>query len=498
MGDIGPVGRRQFLLTRTPVQAPPGFHHQVHADWHLYTCPGLPTLRATGPAGRPRVLLGVATGTAPGAGDPGHQLRTLGPTELEPAYRSWSGRWVLLDGSEIHQDALGMLPVLHRRDRVASAPPLVAPGAAPPDLGLRTEHMMPYLPGPQTGLDGVLRLLPGQVLDLRTGSTRPRALVAPQEVGEDRAEDVLERLGELLLAAVRGAAEVGPLVVPLTAGYDSRLALAASVRLGLRPRLVTQLHPGMSTADRRSPAVMAQRLGLVHEAVRPGPRDRGKGRLYDEQVGGLIRETDRTFFERGQFDCFSAGDVLLRGVAFDGTRAAMQERLADAPLDAAVFAVALGATPVQQRALAEWVRTVRADPQGMSVHDRFWLDQKCASYAATTELALDLVGVHSVLPGNSADYQAAALSLPWTWRRASRHHTELVARWAPQIADIPYNPPLTRVDRWRRLGGTARRRGRSLAARLRRQDRPGDRHPRSSLVVHPTPRPPSSSSGGAR
>ncbi len=476
----GPLGRRQFVLRTHPGPAPEGYReHALPGAW-LHACPELPVLRVEGPGGRVRVLLGVAvcgvTGTVPvpvdGAGtgqelaavdEVASQLARLTSPQLQEAYREWSGRWLLLDGDEVHLDATGMLSAFWREGAVASSPALLTRRRheGPP---LHRDLVLPFMPGPATGLEDLRRLLPAQVLSWRTWQVRSRPVLRVQEVDEQKAPAVLERAAARLLASVERSARLGPLVVPLTAGHDSRLALAACVHLGLRPRLVTQLYPGMARADVRLPPLMAQRLGLPHELVRPGARRPAAADLYDAQVGGLVRETDRYFLEHGQFGWMRAGDVVLRGTAFDGTRRGAHDLLDGLPLDADALGPALGASPDQQAALAEWVALVRDDPQPLSTHDRFWLDQKCASYAATTELALDLMGAHSVLPGNSTAYQELMLSLPWSWRRQSLHHKLLISRWAPAIADVPYNPPRKGMDKLARIPGALRRRWRAARA----------------------------------
>lgn len=460
----GTVGRRQFLLSEREVEAPSWFVHERWGQAHLYRCPSLPVLRLAGPDGTDRVLLGVALPT--GGTLPEEDMARLDGRELEAAYRRWSGRWVLLSDGEVHPDAFAMLSVYYLTGAVASSP-AVLPGAKIERTGFRPEHLLSYHPGPTTGIPAVRRVLPGEVLSWTSGVVRSRRLPEVREVEEAEAGSLVDELAEVLLAEVRSAARLGEVVVPLTAGYDSRLVLAACVAAGVGPRLITQAYPSMSEGDRRLPPLMAGRLGLEHELVRPGKRNAEAGRRYDDQVAGLVRERDRDFVERGQFGWLHEGDVVLRGIMFDGTRSGYGELLSGVELNARQLAEVFGATPDQEAALAIWVRGVHADPQTLRWDHRFWFDQKCASYAAVSETALDLFAPHSVMPGNSVRYQELALSLPWVWRRESRHHRELVARWAPEIADVPYNPPRGLTSRAARIPGALQRRVRTLAALAR-------------------------------
>lgn len=460
--SVGPVGRRQFVLSPRPTEVPHGFvPHELRSGWHLSTCPTLPVTRAVSTQGRDRILLGVATDTA--GRDLTHDLGQLDRAGLETAYRAWSGRWVLIDDEEVHLDGTGLLSVYRREDVLASTPALL-PGAGVPDRPLHLAHILNFQPGPGTGIDGVTRLVPSQVLSLRDGSIRTRALAHPQQVAEHDAPALVEEVGRLLLAAVAGAAELGPVVVPLTAGYDSRLLLAACMELGVRPRLVTQRYPALPAGDRRLAPLLAERLGLRHEFVDRGVHDPGLAVRYDQQVAGLVREADRDFFAHDQFGWVHEGDVLLRGTALDYTRGGMHSWLEGVELDAGPLARALGADPAQRDGLARWVAWARSDPQPMTLHDRFCIEQMLCSYTAVTETALDLLAPHSVMPGNSTAYQEAALSLPLSWRKTDRHHAELVARWAPAIADVPYNPPRTAREKIRRIPAALRRRARGVAA----------------------------------
>ncbi len=65
--------------------------------------------------------------------------------------------------------------------------------------------------------------------------------------------------------------------------------------------------------------------------------------------------------------------------------------------------------------------------------------------AAMSEIALDLTRGHTMLPGNSATYQAAALALPASWRAAGGHHASLIDEMhAPLMG-----PPINQAERRR-------------------------------------------------
>jgi asparagine synthase (glutamine-hydrolysing) len=151
-------------------------------------------------------------------------------------------------------------------------------GAMPDPLSAYRFLLFEYLPGQGSGWAGIEKLAPGTILSFEGGRIRceryfePRIAPSSQHaIDEDAA---VERLGELLLAAVqrRIVADV-PVGILLSGGLDSSLvaALAAKASPGLVAFSVRVADQGFDETPHA--AAVARHLGVSHEIVGLGKGD---------------------------------------------------------------------------------------------------------------------------------------------------------------------------------------------------------------------------------
>lgn len=451
---VGPLFRRQFVLsTAGAAAAAPPFYHRVSIPaGELHHCPELPVQHVTGADGHRWTVLGTPLETAPGR-TAAQTLETTNVDDVTQAYRSWDGRWLLVGEDSVHTDCMGYIPGFYDDVAVSSTPGLLRPDEMPSPRLVRGE-VCDWFPAPGSGLPGVRRLLPSQTLRLTGRTVRSRALPLPTE---QPAEDALDAMERMLVTAVQ-AIDAPRLVVPLTSGWDSRLILAACLAAGRDVLSVTLHYPEITRSDRTLPPRLAQKVDVEHVYVRPRRRDRAAARLYDRQVAGHILEADRRFLVRGQYDWTRPGDVLMRGTSLDGTRGSFYRELPDGAPDIETISSALLPSPIQREGLQAWLDWVEQDPQPITWQNRFDLEQGTGTWAATSDVALDLTHGHGINLGNSTAYQSAAFTLPEDYRTRSGHHSDLIARMAPALLDLPVNPPENRWLQPRRIPPAIRRR----------------------------------------
>lgn len=483
--------RRQFILAAEP--------HRIHPGWPavdcgggrvLSHCPTLPVRRATDADGQVWHLLGLAVQSLPDQPDPVEVIAGSRSGELEAAYRSWSGRWLLIGERELHMDAGGTLGVFFtRRDgrvTASSSPALVTlAGSAPAVAAMGSRPLMheaglDWYPPPQSGLAGVRRLLPSQILMLPDGSVRPRPLYVPP--GHDLGyEGTLARMESLLVTAVGNFERAtGPLMLQLTAGYDTRLLLATVLRAGIEVETFTFRYPHMAASDQQIPPKLAEIAGFRHRLIPFGADDRRRKELFAQHTAGHTVGLDVEFFARGSWDALPEGTSVLNGGVFEVARGFYWGRLppgldpADPGTADRIFATFRGALhngPSHRAALAEWLAWVARVPvEGFDLRDRFYLEQRVAGWLSTLNQGIDLTGRQLVQPANCAAFLALALSLPPELRRISQHQADLVRRMAPELLRLPINPPESRlVGQVRRLPGRLAKLRAVVEHRLQRQ-----------------------------
>lgn len=440
---------RQFVIgPRQIFEAKPGWaHHRLSGDLVLSRSTALPLLTANCPAGgvqsnanlvvQLRVLLGVAI--APNL----PAVLAAPEASLLADLRNWTGRWVLLAGDRLIADAAGLLGCYFAEGWVSSSPALLHEVLGRPGVA-RSRSLVhgtgvEWYPPPTTRFEGTSRLPAGYTIDLRSGETtkRPPLAVAARSVA-----DTLEFIETDLVNKVAAAAGAASrIVVPLTAGYDSRLLLAAALSAGLKPVAVTQLKTRMSEADRVLPPRIAAAAGIEHFTVPVAEEDPAHLELYDEHTAGHIIDIDRSYFARGQLFWAREGDLILRGGAFEVGRCFYWERLPEVMPMAEELARRFDGErdPAIIEGLRIWCHRHQSD-QSADWRDIFYLEQRVGGWLSAVEQSLDLVAGTRFHPANSIAFYEAVLSLPVEIRRQSQHHVDLVARLAPALARFPYNP----------------------------------------------------------
>jgi hypothetical protein len=419
-----------------------------------------------------RVLLGRAVQTASGRGDPRTELAA---PDIDVAARDWAGRWLLLEGDTVSLDAGGLLACFLRRidDAVwaSSSPELLralVPALDRPRTRIAPEIGMDWLPPPGSGIAGIGRLLPTQRLRLTDGTITARPLPHPDTGASPDA--LLASLQSRLVNAVSGFAPPGADVrLPLSAGRDSRLVLAAAVKAGASVRAYSFDRPGLSRADRLLPPQLAATAGLEYELIPFGPPDPRRVDLWDLHTAGHAMTADRDDFARGQHDRLSDADAELSGNVFEVGRAYYHGVLPPDP----------GATPEETAtavlrelpsghagAVLEWARWMHATPAaGWDWRDRFYLEQRVGGWLGAICQGVDLAAVPRVHIANCAAYIAETMSLDEATRRASAHHLQLIEAMAPELGALPFNARDS-------LGERVRHRARREAKELRSQRTP--------------------------
>jgi hypothetical protein len=456
--------RRQFILGPAPVQPDLGWRCEELPDGlHLSVSPELPIFAIEDGRGRPWRLLGRAVETRRGHPPPPAALSRLRDDDPSEIHRHLTGRWALVGGGCLHLDACATLSGLYRRAGkstwASSSPALIneLPGLdpareiAPPLLGVGKG--MDWYPPPASRFEGVFRLLPSQTLDLVSGKLAQRAIPAPLDPPLPY-EEAIERAAEILTTAVTAYAfGRGDVWVPLTGGYDSRLALAAALAAGLEPRTYTFERPRMSTGDRKLPPLLAERVGLPHRFVRPRFPANGERQLsFDVHTARHTIEVDRDDYARGAWDVIPSEAVLLRGGVFEIARGFYHERFpAELPPGAAgrrLLAQTFQFERFHRRSAAHRLGLERyldwsnrnACP-GLDWRDRLFMEQTVAGWLASAAQGLDLFSPELAFPANSRELLSMLLSIDPALRRQSKHHIDLIERMAPRLAGIPFNPP---------------------------------------------------------
>ena len=472
--------RRQFIVSKNT--------HALRPDWVsrdigglvLSHCPDLPVRRVLGADKTVWHLLGLPVQTDPARLDPVEALAASRAGDIAELCRSWTGRWLLLNNRAVHLDTGGTLGCFY--GMVDGALTLTSSAGVMAELlgeeasfrrPLAHEAGLDWYPLPGSGLAGVRRLLPTQVLDPARPMDDPGFLTfrRPFPAVPPGFSDSLayERMESILVTAIRNlhrslsGPEGGnrPLMLQLTAGYDTRLLLAAAQKAEVPFATFTFAHRALTPGDRKLPPKLARLAGVEHHLIPCPPLDSQRQRDYAAHTGGHTAAMDGEFYANGAWDGVPEGAVVLHGGVFEVARcfywgqippglAADGEDTASRIFDA--FRGKLYNPPSHCEALREWLAWVARTPDvlpggTMDLRDRFYLEQRVAGWLSAIDQGVDLTGRQLFQVGNCADFLAIALAMPVDVRRSSQHQAELIRRMAPDLLSEPINPPQPAVLR---------------------------------------------------
>lgn len=475
--------RRQFVVGPRP--------HPVHADWvthplgddlWLSACPDLRAVVTRDARGVTWALLGIAVQTVAALPDPAAHVAASASADVPGLHGSWAGRWALVGDGRVHMDACGLLGCFATVDRTgavwaSSSPALLdrlRAGRGVDPRALSYEVGLSWYPPPRSRLEGVRRLLAGQVLRLADGGVVARPLTPPIARARPPGE-TLELLGDAL---VTGMARLprpddGRLWLSMTAGRDSRVVAAATRAAGVEATMFTRIAARTSVADRLLPPRIAADGGWEHVVVRGGPHLCERIPLIDAHAAGHVSRRDAEPFLAGTRDglagiavggwCFEVGRALIRRT--------LPAQIGD-PAEAARGIARRYREPSRSSgadALREWLEWVIAAPQEVDWRDRFYMEQRLGGWLAAKEQLFDLTGPERYPVVNCARTYGLMLGLPDDRLMGGAYQAELVRMLAPELAAYPFNPP-------------AREFGRLRAARIR-LSHPGELARRTGLRV---------------
>jgi hypothetical protein len=451
------VIRSSYALARSPRVVPDGWSRDTLEGWTLLTSPELPALAledATGMqlgwvVGHPvdldagRIVRTPITTTVP-TNDPSFVTR------LDEDLHRYAGRWVALvlrPQQLILPDGDAALPALFapELEAVVSNPFLLAPpDELPHDSPLvdvqRVWHSwMPFGCG-TTPLIGVELLKPNHVLDLSSWSERrvwPRGGLDLIGV-----EDGARELGRAFEGMISAAADDSTAFVSLTAGGDTRVAVASCRAIVDRVEFFTVAFPDpLGTTDVHWAPVVAERFGLRHRIL-PWKRP------TDDDIRRFMYLTGCQNGEpRGRLAAPSYAQLGGDGVYVSGLHGNMvrgeEWRSTDRP-DAALGPADLVTRllyPLHPELLGRAEAWLAEAPPLHSL-DLLTLAQfeACDSgWGGTLSLAYPDAARVTLYPNGARSVLDAMLRVPWQDRRADRVRTHLIeSRW-PELLEIPFN-----------------------------------------------------------
>jgi hypothetical protein len=392
------------------------------------------------------------------------ELASLGdPTaQITAALDKYGGRYVLFifNGEDqiVVNDAGGLRQVFYYQGEDGSMWLAPQPGLISNKFGLKysdeanaflesetiQKSKEPWWPGISTPFSGVLHLLPNHQLDLKTGAAKrywPRERIKKYSLTKGA------RVGSSILRGLMKAANNRfDLAMAMTAGYDSRIVLAAGKEIVKDFYGYTMIYHKLTpkSSDVVVAAKLAEFVGIErHLFTCDQPMTADFEYLYKHNLEKSYQSYGNIVF--GRFQNLDQNKVVVKSVVNEIVRCfyyrtGVYPFNVDADLLCAISK--LGTHPFVKKYFSEWMADAAPAVQnGYKLLDLFYWENRNANWQAMSQLEFDLAQ-EEFTPFACRSLLATMLGVDHKYRCMPKNifQREMVKASWPELDTIPYNP----------------------------------------------------------
>ena len=448
--------RQQFLLTQVREENfPATWSVKELRGWMLVSHESTPIADVVDPSGQ---QIGWIVGQAiSSSGEFLPDVITLDPLVgdddvLEGELYKLSGRWVAIllteEKSRVYLDAAGSLGVVYslRQPVVASTPSLVDAKSHPYIKDLVDLLDLPranrWYPAGLTPREGLLRLLPNHMLDLSNREATRHYYCQPyQEVSAEQVHASIEEVVDRIKFVFDAIAKKGKVLLPITAGRDSRMLLACAKSIRDHIACFTfESGAKKKTVDEKISVHIAKRFRLSHRLV---PVTRSDERVLEEWgyltggcAGGDIAQIYSSLQE------FDANSTLTPGMMGEVGRAFYwqeEDNVAEKVMASDLLERAkLPDHSMLVEAMQRWLDEL-SEFNRQQVLDLFYLEQRGGCWAAPQQYGSDRFVLHHIMPFVDRVTIDRMMSLPLAYKVSNRFADDVIKIAWPELLSVPFN-----------------------------------------------------------
>lgn len=371
----------------------------------------------------------------------------------------FGGRWILIidDGKQIRlfHDAVGLRQVFytdadHTSDLwCASQPGMLAErlnlamdqNAINFISSLEQSNREYWWPGDTCPYKEIRHLLPNHYLDFSTGSSCrywPNGLLKQISL-----EEAAGKTAKTLQGLMESVSNRYDLAVSLTAGWDSRMVLAAARGIREKVSYVTVRQGRMTRdhADIMVPSALMSKFGLPHDIVESPTAMDGefmttfkKNSPFAHKVWGPDAQAIMKYNSHSR--------VAVTGSASEAVRCfygRMPKRRVTP--QALSFLAEMGNDPFATKSFEKWLKGI-PDRFNYNVLDLFYWEQRGGNWLAMCQLEFDIAWKEIFTPFNCRNLLMNMLAVEEKYRKPPKYelYMEVMLQLWPEVLSVPINP----------------------------------------------------------
>ena len=423
------------------------------------------------------VLIGDAWQVDPSKDSPENIIKSFsGKTTIEEVYheeKTWCGRYVLIVNDWLYLDFCGTLGVFYSVPQPSLfscsyrilCEQIGTEVIYPDTLG---EGLMNFVPGPLTPSDQVRRLLPSEIINIKTGERQIRPLNPDGVWGAENNRERINELEKYFTCSLKNMAKHFPhsvLWLALTGGKDSRTLMAMLESAGIDYKAFTCWHKHISEADLLLPPLLAKAVGRPYRFVERHEDNYSPVRAdeYRRHTGGMADDADKPMYAYGQYQKLDPEHrvVLLRSAIWPCSCSRLKDKFSrkgilqmENRFDTTMIFPQAKKHQLYCKALRLWEDSVNLDAinKDINMWDRVMIEQRHGAWLSSIEQGFDMMdGITSVECCNSRRFFSILTGFSDKDKKRKKHQMSIVGQICPPLGKFRYQDNLTLKKRVRNV-----------------------------------------------
>lgn len=320
--------------------------------------------------------------------------------------------------------------------------------------------LMNFVPGPLTPSGLVKRLMPSEIIKIKTGEKRIRPLNPDGVWGAENKQKRINELEKYFTCSLRNMAKHFPDSVfwlALTGGIDSRTLMALLESSGIDYKAFTCWHEGISEGDLVLPPKLAEAVHVPYKFIerRAGNYSSSRSEEYRRHTGGMADDADKPMYVDGQYQELDPQHrvVLLRSGIWEHSCNYFKKRFTqkaalamEKHFDIEQVFPTSSKHELYRQSFCQWQKLREGDAvnKDINIWDLLYLEQRLGAWLSSIEQGFDLMeGIVSVQCCNSRRFFSVLTGFPDKGKATKAHEMNIVKQICPILSHYRYQDNLT-------------------------------------------------------
>lgn len=449
------INDRQFFITKEKTSAftnwkelalSQGFTLHYHEGLNIvYHCENI-------------TLIGYAWQVDPARRSPQEELdklrlnKVITHKDVYDVEKSWCGRYVLIVNDYIYLDTCGILGVFFSEKTVTSSLNVLCTIENREIIYPEITHgkMPDFVPGMRTPYDGVLRLLPSQILNYvnKERITRPLLVDKTPDFTSEK-ERILDfsRYFEHSVQNLSKLFHGKTLWLAITGGRDSRATLACFEKANVDYKTFTLWHSNIAKQDYIIPEKLAKATHKEHRYIKRNDEEYSQKRFDDYKIhtAKMAVDEDWLFYSYNQYQSLIENNepiVIVRSSIWEIPNEYYTMCYGEKSRDLTVVYPGINENALFYESCKEWKEFVDKDVLNSSIsfaNRTLWEMRECC-WLSSIEQSFDIMdGITSIQIANCRLFLSLLFGFDHKDRCQKVHEDKMASTICPAFATIPYD-----------------------------------------------------------